>query len=226
MFTNVPTDTVVHTNPNAARSGNGFHGPHKRFGSDKIGIVGFHGTAFPIALPTEPHAAWLHQRVQALPSKVSGSGTNITDALRKSLDMALKAPPGAQRRIWLLSDGEAIIETEGIFVMADRVRDAHININVVGFGDSYDERTLRAIADRTHAGKFIPVNSLRALSAALVANSSGGHGIKRHHHRAEYTILAIDCSPSMNDAMEGRKKIEVVREAIFHLLHWKQQNFA
>jgi Mg-chelatase subunit ChlD len=70
------------------------------------------------------------------------------------------------------------------------------------------------------------VQSLRELSAALVTNAPAGNKVHRHRHRAEYTVLAVDCSISMKSAMEGRTRIEVVREAVFHLLNWKQKNFA
>jgi Mg-chelatase subunit ChlD len=200
----------------------------KFFGTDKIGLVGFHDYAFPIAMPAEPFAAWLHERVNKLPSKVGGSHTNIADALRKSLDILAKAPPGALKRIWLLSDGHPNMETEAILPLVNKARDAWVNVNTIGFGDpnGYDENLLRAISSQTHAGKFVPVQSLRELSAALVTNSPAGNRVQRRRHRAEYTILAVDCSGSMNSPMEGRTRIEVVREAVFHLLNWKQKNFA
>jgi hypothetical protein len=40
------------------------------------------------------------------------------------------------------------------------------------------------------------------------------------------TILAIDLSASMREPMEGRTKIEVVEEAIRHLIHYKQKLFS
>jgi len=199
----------------------------KLYGSDRIGLVGFHDFGFPIAMPADPFAAWLHERVNMLPSKVGGEHTNIADALRKSLDILAKAPPGALKRIWLLTDGHSNLETEGILPVADKAREKWVNINTIGFGDpsGYDEGLLRAISARTHNGKFVPVQSLRELSTALIMNARTNR-VERPRHRAEYTVLAVDCSGSMTQPMEGRQRIEVVREAIFHLLNWKQKNFA
>jgi Mg-chelatase subunit ChlD len=200
----------------------------KFFGTDKIGLVGFHDCGFPVAMPAEPFAPWLHERVNKLPSKVGGSHTNIADGLRKSLDILAKSPPGALKRVWLLSDGHPNLEVDAILRQAERARDAWINVNTIGFGDpgGYDENLLRAISSRTHNGKFIPVQSLRELSAALITNAPSSNRVQRRRHRAEYTILAVDCSGSMTSPMEGRTRIEVVREAVFHLLNWKQKNFA
>ena len=38
--------------------------------------------------------------------------------------------------------------------------------------------------------------------------------------------LAIDCSYSMRGVMENRSKIQVVEEAILHLLHFKRRLFS
>jgi Mg-chelatase subunit ChlD len=44
--------------------------------------------------------------------------------------------------------------------------------------------------------------------------------------KAETTVLVIDCSPSMTLSMGNRQRIEVVVEAITHLLHYKQKCFS
>jgi Mg-chelatase subunit ChlD len=227
LFSNAPTPVAVRVNTNRAATAHNYHRPRVRLGTDKIALTGFNDSGFVIALPADPFAPWLHERVNKLPSKIGGQHTNIADGLRKSLDVLAKAPRGALKRIWLLSDGHPNIETDAILPMADRAREAWVNVNTIGFGDpnGYDEGLLRAISARTHNGKFVPVQSLRELSAALITNAPRQR-IERRRHRAEYTILAVDCSGSMTLPMEGRQRIEVVREAVFHLLNWKQKNFA
>ncbi len=59
-----------------------------------------------MAKPAEPHAHWLQERVASLPGRVSGMSTNITDGLRKGLELLEKSPKTRLRRIWLLTDGK------------------------------------------------------------------------------------------------------------------------
>lgn len=39
-------------------------------------------------------------------------------------------------------------------------------------------------------------------------------------------MVAVDLSGSMREPMEGRTKIEVVQEALRHLVHYKQRVFS
>lgn len=203
-------------------------GHKKVYGTDLIAIAGYHDNGFVIAKPAPPHAAWLQARLQNLYKKVGGSGTNITDGLRKGIDILRRTPPGILRRIWLLTDGYANRETDQIIPMAQKAFKNRININTIGFGDpgGYDENLLRKIAATTHNGKFIPVNSLRELTNVLIRSSKNSKGIKRGKHRAETTVLVLDFSPSMSWAMEGKRRIDIVEEAVFRLLAYKQQCFA
>lgn len=209
--------------------------PRQRFGypcsakvcdPDRIGLVIFHDTAFRIAEPSEPHDARLQERIVSLPSLVAGGYTNLTDGLRVAAQMASRAPAGWLRRIWLLTDGAPNRELEGVWSAVNEARSLKININTIGFGDPgaplYDPDLLNRIAAATHNGRFVPVDSLRALSAALVGEARPG----RRHHRPEVTVMAIDCSLSMQDPMEGKRRIDVVVEALTHLLRYKQQLFA
>ncbi|RJP34727.1 MAG: VWA domain-containing protein [Candidatus Omnitrophota bacterium] len=198
----------------------------KVYGSDRIGIVGFHDRGFVIAKPAEPHAAWLQQRSQTLHEKIGGC-TNITDGLRQSLELIKKVPKGILRRIWLLSDGHPNIETDSLNAIVDEARQAYCNINTIGFGNpnNYDENLLRNIASSTHNGKFVPVTTLRQLTDALI-RSGDGRQRTRHHHRSETTILAIDLSYSMRESMENTTKIAVVETAVMQLLLYKQRCFA
>jgi hypothetical protein len=93
-----------------------------------------------------------------------------------------------------------------------------------GFGDRFDGELLRRIASATHKGRFVSVNGLRELTRTLV--ESDFPPIHRASHRSEVTVLAIDLSSSMKEAMEGRTKIAIVEEAIRHLIHYKQKVFS
>jgi len=197
-------------------------------GPDKICLVGFNDKGFVITEPAYAHSHTLVEKSQTLNEFVTGV-TNMTDGLLKGIEMCTHSPRGALRRIWLLSDGYPNRETDGLMEMVERAKNSYININTIGFGDTYDETLLRQIASATHNGKFVPVNSLRELTNALVAY--GGNGKKRNsrngnHRRMETTVMVIDLSGSMRDAMDGKTKVKVVEEAILHLLHYKQQLFS
>lgn len=198
------------------------------YGPDRTGITAFHDNGFVVAKPALAHAAWLQERTAKLPEKVSGSYTNITDGLRVSLELLKNAPPGCLKRIYLLTDGRPNRDTGSLMAVVEEARRWHVNINTIGFGDpqsrEYDPELLRRIAAATHNGKFIEVDSLRKLSEALVRGGIQGQGGGRH--RSETSILAVDCSGSMMLPMEGKRRIDVVVEAITHLLHYKQQCFS
>jgi Mg-chelatase subunit ChlD len=201
-------------------------------GPDKIGILGFNDKGFVISEPANAHEHTLQEQSQTLHKFVTGM-TNMTDGLRKGVEMCERSPWGALRRIWLLSDGYPNKETDGFWEMVERAKNSYININTIGFGDTYDEALLRRIAASTHNGKFVPVNSLRELTNALVGysnngkNKNGGNGNHRMGmRRMETTVLVIDLSGSMRDSMNGKTKVAVVEEAILHLLHYKQQLFS
>lgn len=205
--------------------------PSPMFGEDLLGFVGFHGAAFVIAKPASAHAPWLTQRSQILHDRIGGGGTNITAGLRQSLALLRFTPPGVQRRIWLLSDGEANVETGApLWAVVEEARRAYVNINTIGFGDKFDEATLHKISSATHSGKFVSVRTLRELTNAfgVVFHSANGHNDHRryHRHRAETTILAIDLSASMQESMEGRPKVSVVEEAVLELIKFKQRVFS
>jgi Mg-chelatase subunit ChlD len=195
-----------------------------RRGTDLVGVLGFHHIAFPISLPAEPWGDLLTKRVATLPSRVGGKGTNIAAALRHALEMCKKAPAGTQRRIWLLSDGEANQDQAATIPAAQAIAASHINVNTIGFGDAFNSPLLKQIAGTTHNGKAISVASLHEMSEALTRGSRT-IGTK-HSHRQEVTIIAVDCSLSMNEPMLGVKKIEVVRQAITDLLKYKARTWA
>lgn len=200
---------------------------HKVFAPDRIGIVGFHTDGFVVARPAEPFAPWLQQRSMEIHTKMKpNTGTNITAGIRTAVQLMKPVPKGVLKRIWLLSDGAPNHEVDGIAAAVDEARRAYININTIGFGDSFDESLLRRISSMTHNGKFVSVKSLRELTEALIVSDNGTTGQRRHHHRSETTVLAIDLSPSMHEPMEGSTKIAVAERAILELLNFKQKCFA
>jgi len=197
------------------------HAAVRHYGPDRIGLVGFHDTGFVIAKPADPFASWLQTRAARLPMLVSGSCTNLAAGLDASLAMLRRTPVGVLRRAWLLSDGLPNRDTERIGPLVRAARNAYVNINTVAFGDGWgcDTGLLRRISRATHNGHFFTINNLRDLSDALIR---GGESRNTLRHRAETTVLCIDLSGSMLERMDGRRKIDVVVEAITALLRYKQ----
>lgn len=202
---------------------NRFSNRRKKRRTDYLGLVGFHDVGFIIAKPAEPYAPWLLTRSQNLASRL-GCRTNMAAGLVKALELLETAPRGVHRRIWLLSDGAPNVDTSLLPGILEACYASHINVNTIGFGDDFDERLLRDIAQATHNGKFVSVHNLRALTRVLteIDNSNSDPSTRRF----ENTILAIDLSHSMIGPMEGRTKIEVVQEAIRYLIHYKQKLFS
>jgi hypothetical protein len=224
--TKPPQRNLGQTNPSESRTKQSRrsqnrkgHMPTSSAGTGNTDLVGFHDRGFVVAKPAEPHAHWLQERVASLPGRVSGVSTNITDGLRKAMGLLERSPRGRLRRIWLLTDGMPNREEYSLMPVVAEARKHHININTIGFGDPetflYDPKLLRNVAGSTHNGRFVSVHSLRTLSNALKRGPRRGLG----HRRPETTILVIDCSGSMVQSMEGKRRIDVVVEAITHLLH-------
>jgi Mg-chelatase subunit ChlD len=191
--------------------------------ADRIGLVGFHRQGFVIARPAGPLSPWLLERSQKLHDLVGGT-TNITAGLQRALELLQPVSRGIYRKIWLLSDGAPNEETALLFPTVRACYEAHVNIHTIGFGDQFDAELLCRIAQSTHNGRFVSVGSLRELTRALVQSDYAP--THRALRRSEVTILAIDLSASMREPMEGRTKIEVVEEAIRHLIHYKQKLFS
>lgn len=198
---------------------------HRQYGADRIGLIGFHDRGFVIARPADPYAPWLKQRSQDLHNRMGGC-TNMTDGLRQAINLLSAVPKGGHRRIWLLSDGRPNKETAGLMNRVDEARRAYININTIGFGDDYDRDLLMQISRSTHNGKFVSVRSLQQLTQALVQTAPPRGNRQPSPHRTETTILCIDLSASMAGSMGAATKVQVVEEAILHLLHYKQRLFA
>jgi Mg-chelatase subunit ChlD len=107
----------------------------KKNHTDLVGLVGFHDRGFIVAKPAEPHAHWLQERVTSLPKRVAGNSTNMTDGLRKGLEILEKTPKNRYRRIWLLTDGKNNREQDKLMSMVAQAGLLHVNINTIGFGN-------------------------------------------------------------------------------------------
>ncbi len=195
---------------------------------DRIGLVAFHERGFVMMPPYLLDSPRITERFRLLRSRIDGVGTNITDGLRKAIDLACGTPRGRRRRIVLLSDGEANRETQALFDEVARAERNFINIDCIAFGPDASRNTLAKIAAGTHNGQMIAVNSLRGLSDALT-KSAGAHVGGSKASKPQTTIYCIDASISMRMQMPGesnRQRIEVVEECLFRLLACKQHAFA
>jgi Mg-chelatase subunit ChlD len=190
-----------------------------------MGLGIFHDDYRLIANPVDVHNATLKQMITSLPDQVGGTGTNLTAGLLGAVRMADRAPAGCLKKtVIVLSDGVPNIDENGLFNAICQARKSDLTIHTIGFGDPgtshYDPKLLERIAKATN-GSFLPVDSLRSLSKALVDHSLEQN---RRNDQKEITVLAIDCSLSMTAPMEGKRRIEVVVEALMHLLSYKQQD--
>lgn len=190
---------------------------------DLIGIVGFATTSSLLAEPSIASAQPLIGAIQQL-HKRGGGGTNIAAGLRSAGRVLRNAPKGFRKRVWLLSDGEATDEQGTIVPTAQSLRSEFVNINTIGFGNSFDRRTLELISATTHNGRFFQVTDIAALTAALMSAAP------RNHHsvasKPEVTIFCIDLSGSMSEPMGNTTKIATVEAALLSLLDYKRRMFS
>ena len=200
--------------------------------SDLIAFTGFNNDGFKLCDFLEPFDAKLQTCIQQLDDKgkITGDYTLIDRGLRISVEMLKRTPQGRYRRIWLLTDGHPNppLSVAGIMPVVAEAWKARININTIGFGDAsnYNSDLLRQIRDATHNGKFSAVDSLRKLTHVFMKHASPRRGQRyRQHRQPEATVFCIDLSGSMTHSMEGKRKIDVVKEALTRLLAYKQQCF-
>lgn len=198
------------------------------FGTDHLGLVGTHDRGFVISRLADVFAPWHIARITTMDTRVGGTGTDLASGLSQAVRMLCAAPQGMLRRIWLLSDGMPVpdtrLERERIVATAREAAQARINVNTIGFGEpgNWDPRLLGNIAAATHRGRYVEVSTARKLAETL----AHGHTTRTARHRAEATVFVIDCSLSMNEPMEGQRKIDIVKDTLLKLLYYKQQMFA
>lgn len=159
--------------------------------------------------------------VLSLNELVGGCSTNITSGLRMANDHLGQTPRGLLRRIWLLTDGQANVETEGVVAEVQRAVRQFTNINTVGFGNSgeFNKQQLTWIANSTHNGRYYEATTVAAIGGVFRHTAKHRRNLD---HRGEATAFVIDTSPSMREPMGGRQRIEVLAEAMMVLLTYKQ----
>jgi Mg-chelatase subunit ChlD len=193
---------------------------------DMLSLVGFSNHASVLSPFVGAFDGRFAKAVQRLPETAAhGSMTNITAGLRVANDLLSRMPTGLRRRIWLLSDGGANEEVNGLWSQVHRAKAQRTNINTIGFGNrgEFDEDLLKRIAATTHNGRYFEATTIAALGHAF----QHGKGRSRPvHHRGEATVFVIDCSASMTELMEKRKRIDVVRAAMHDLILWKQATWS
>jgi hypothetical protein len=121
-----------------------------------------------------------------------------------------------------MSDGTANVDTHDTEPAAQAIADAFINLNVIAFGEAANSTLLKRLAAKTHHGTFIPVDSLHAMASALKQGSRPVQA--KRQHRQETALICVDLSPSMGSRdMNGKTRIEAVRDALKSLLVYKSQ---
>lgn len=161
--------------------------------------------------------------IKNLPNVQQGY-TNVTAGLRTGIDLLAKMPSGLRRRLWLLTDGDANAEEDAIPAQVQRAVREWININTIGFGDpgDFNRGLLTKIAGDTHNGRYFEASTVAAIGD--VFRKAAGHRPKAVHHRGEAAVFVIDTSGSMfEQRMGGRRRIDVVQDALYGLVMYKQQ---
>lgn len=186
---------------------------------DMIALVGFHHGAVVLSKFVSTHDHAFEEAVARLP-QVINNYTNLAAGLRESINLVSKAPRGMRRRIWALSDGQDNVETDKLFGEVRRAAENRININTIGFGlgNGVSPGRLKAVSAGTHNGRYITVESAKRLGKSLRSGLTGPAQV----HQGEATVYCIDLSPSMNDKMGSKSKIEVVRDTMLDLIHYKR----
>lgn len=193
---------------------------------DMLALVAFSERATILSSFAGAFDAKFAAAVQQLPAVAGkGSTTNITAGLRAANDLIARMPHGLRRRIWLLSDGGANVEVDGLWQQVARAATQRCNINTIGFGNhgEFDEALLQRIAAATHNGRYCEATTIAALGQAFRRAAGQGRSVR---HRGEATVFCIDASASMTSPMEGSTRIEAVRAAMNSLVVWKQSNWS
>ncbi|HEY4104147.1 MAG TPA: VWA domain-containing protein [Polyangiaceae bacterium] len=123
---------------------------------DRIGLVGFAGDAYLESPLTLDHGALL-ETLDAFDSSLIGHpGTDIGRAIDAGA-LALKADPGNQKLMVLLTDGEDL--AGGALEAAKRAGNAGIRIDTVGVG--------------TPAGELVPLKNERGATVGVLRDENG-----------------------------------------------------
>lgn len=160
---------------------------------DLMGIVGF-GTTARAVLPLTPVTAPV---VLSAPAGLQAEGnTNMTDALALALEMLSRLPKRVVRRLVLVGDGEPNVKTNLLAEAVANCRAAWISVDTIFCGsERAGEEVLRRISGATVGGSHFNAGSFAQLKDLIVTSAA------RLHRRQGATVVAIDCSISMNSLM-------------------------
>jgi Ca-activated chloride channel family protein len=143
---------------------------------DRLGLVAFDEVALTI-FPLQPVAPAQRGRIlDAIRRLQDGGSTNLTAGWMLGRDALREAPSGTRRRLLLLSDGKlnaGITAPDAVrqIVAAGLEKDA-IRTSCLGFGDSYDQDLLVALAHATQ-GEFYDASSPESLPTIVGAELEG-----------------------------------------------------
>lgn len=137
---------------------------------DYFSLVAFGDSAEVIVpLQSELESRKIIEKIDAILPRGS---TNLIDGWMRGRDELRKAPPGTPRRLLLMTDGRlnvGVTEPDEVLPIIEAGRDNHsIATSCLGFGDSYDDKLLDAIANRC-SGSFYDLDSLEELSDIFAA---------------------------------------------------------
>ncbi len=135
---------------------------------DQISVSSFSDSAQSLIDSTSDYSA-VRQAIQSLAPQNS---TNIGDGITTGLQQIEQAPPGVERIMVLLSDGENNTGMTNDEVFSGPVQDAAnagVKIFTIGFGDpgDIDEQFLQQVADRT-GGEYFPASDAIQLANTYI----------------------------------------------------------
>ncbi len=164
--------------------------------SDLIGIIGFSDSAMPV-LPLVEVIAPL---ALSAPSKLKVGGmTNLAAGLRQAQNWLSSLQHGILRKVVIIGDGEPNEEVDALVPLISQMRNDYISIDTIYCGPDggQGQQTLANISTATVGGKANTASNVEALKDLV------SRGATRLHKRQAATVILVDCSSSMTEAMPG-----------------------
>lgn len=178
-----------------------FNAPHQlglvhAVPADLIGIIGFADQAqavLPLVEVIAPLALSAPAHLKA------GGVTNLTASLRLAKMWLTGLDRHILRKVVIIGDGEPNEEVGGLIPLISQMRDNYISIDTIYCGSEggQGQQTLANISTATVGGKANTASSVEALKDLV------SRGATRLHKRQAATVILVDCSSSMNEAMPG-----------------------
>ncbi len=142
--------------------------------SDQLAIVTFSDQASVLCGLTPVDAAGRAQLGASLRGVRAQASTNLHDGLGVAAGVLQRAPAGLRRVIAVLSDGQPNVGLSSPAELASYVRGLGVAVSSLGFGRSYDEDVLEAIAS-AGSGRYAQVVD-PALARVDLARAVLAHG--------------------------------------------------